>query len=484
MQQHLISGERFGEPSAEMMPVYDPANGEIVEETVLGNAEDVEYVVSAAAGADPDGRWAEDGKLRSRILADWADRIEAATEELALLLTRENGKPLVHSRQELGAGVDTLRFAAGQSRTLEGRSLTLAPGVYGQVVLEPVGVVAVIVPWNWPVLLALRELGPILAAGNTTIVKPAPEAPLTLMRILELALDVPGLPQGVINGILGSGSVVGDGLVSHPRVHMVSFTGSVETGKQIMRTAAEHVKKVVLELGGKSPSVIFEDADLERALPVLGRYMFSTAGQHCMAATRIIVQDSVYEEVRTRLAETARQIKVGPGTDPASEMGPVISEPHLKNIHTLVQKGIASGGELLAGGEQLTGGSLRDGNFYSPTLLAGMPLDSPAVQQEIFGPVVSLENFSDEKEACSLANGTSYGLVGSIWTSDHDRAERVARRIDAGTVWRNTYLQTAPEAESGGMKQSGLGRSRGRFGIYEYLEPKHIVSEVTIRKGV
>ncbi|MDN5697533.1 MAG: aldehyde dehydrogenase family protein, partial [Rubrobacter sp.] len=160
------------------------------------------------------------------------------------------------------------------------------------------------------------------------------------------------------------------------------------------------------------------------------------------------------------------------------------SEPHLKNIHTLVQKGIASGGELLAGGEQLTGGSLRDGNFYSPTLLAGMPLDSPAVQQEIFGPVVSLENFSDEKEACSLANGTSYGLVGSIWTSDHDRAERVARRIDAGTVWRNTYLQTAPEAESGGMKQSGLGRSRGRFGIYEYLEPKHIVSEVTIRTGV
>lgn len=478
MQQHLIDGE-IVEKSGETLPVRDPASGDTVEEVALGESEDVEAAATAATRAGQDRRWTEDGRFRSRVLYGWAERVEAESEELALLLTRENGKLISESKIEVGAAVDTLRFAAGQARTLEGRSLTLAPDLYGQVVVEPVGVIAFIMPWNWPALLTLRELAPALAAGNTAIVKPALEAPLTVMRILGLAAEDPELPNGVINGVLGSGSVVGELLVSHPDVQMVGFTGSVETGKMIMRSAAEHVKKVVLELGGKSPSIIFEDADLDRALPMLARYTYGTAGQNCMAATRILAHEKIFDEAQRRLAGIAEEMKVGPGVDSASEMGPVISEEQLENIHSIVGEGKASGGELLTGGDRLDGGGLRKGSFYAPTVLSGMPHDSPAVQQEIFGPVLSLERFGDEDEACALANGTPYGLVASVWTANHNRAERVARRIEAGTVWINTYLKTFPEAESGGMKESGIGRSRGRFGIYEYMEPKHIVSDIT-----
>ena len=477
MQHHLIAGEEAGR-LVESLSVHDPATGEVVEEAVSGDAEDVEAAVAAASRAASDRRWAEDGRLRSRVLYRWAERIEAESEALALLLTRENGKLLSESKVELAAAVDTVRFAAGQSRMLEGRSLTLGPGVYGQVIFEPVGIVAVIVPWNWPVLLALRELAPVLAAGNAAVVKPALEAPLTLMRVLGLALEDPDLPAGVINGVVGSGSVVGEGLVSHPDVPVISFTGSVESGKKILRSSAEHVKKVVLELGGKSPSLVFEDADLDRALPVLSKFTYGTAGQNCMAATRILVQDGIFEEVRERLAGIAQGLKVGPGTDPDSEMGPVISQRQLDSIHAAVEEGVASGGELTVGGERLEGGSLEAGCFYAPTILSDLPRQSPAVQKEIFGPVLSLERFHDEDEACESANGTPYGLVASLWTENHNRAERVARRIEAGTVWINTYLRMFPEAESGGMKESGLGRSRGRAGIEEYMEIKHILSEV------
>src|SRR5919112_4972796 len=318
MQHHLIGGEETGR-SGETLAVHDPATGEVVERAVLGDAEDVEAAVAAASKAASDRQWAEDGRLRTRVLYRWAERIEAESEDLALLLTRENGKLLSESRVEMAAAADTVRFAAGQARMLEGRSLTLGPGVYGQVVFEPVGVVGVIVPWNWPVLLAVRELATVLAAGNAAVVKPALEAPLTPMRVLGLALEDPDLPAGVINGVVGSGSVVGEGLVSHPDVPVISFTGSVESGKKILRSSAEQVKKVVLELGGKSPSLVFEDADLDRALPVLSKFTYGTAAPKSMAATRILVQDKIFDEVQRRLAGVAPRLKVGPRTDPDLE---------------------------------------------------------------------------------------------------------------------------------------------------------------------
>ncbi|WP_273889429.1 aldehyde dehydrogenase family protein [Rubrobacter naiadicus] len=477
MQRNLIGGEICGEPGRSAA-VYNPATGGVVEEVTVGSAGEVDAAVAAAVRALSERGWAENASLRSSVLYEWAKEIEAHLEELTWLLSLENGKLLSESEAELSATVDTLRFAAGQARTLEGRSLTLAPDLYGQVVLQPVGVVAVIVPWNWPVLLTLRELAPALAAGNTAVVKPAMEAPLTVMRVLEFAMEIPGFPAGVVNCVAGEGGEVGELLVSHPNVRMVSFTGSVQTGKKIMRSASECLKKVVLELGGKSPSIVFEDADLNKALAILVRGAYGTAGQNCMAVARILVQDTIFEEVEKRFVDLTESIKVGPGLDPTSKMGPVISERQLERIHTLVEQGLSSGGKLLAGGSRIEGGSMSKGCFYAPTVIAEMPLSSPAVQEEIFGPVVSLERFADEEEACALANGTPYGLVASVWTSDHNRAERVARRLEVGTVWINTYLKTFPEAESGGMKQSGLGRSRGRFGIYEYMEPKHIVSDI------
>lgn len=477
MQLNLIAGGEAG-GSGDPFPVENPATGETVEEALLAGAEEVEAAVAAASEAASDQRWTEDSRLRSRVLYRWAERVEAEAEDLASLLTGENGKLLSESKVELAAAVDTVRFAAGQARMLEGRSMTLGPGVYGQVVAEPVGVVAVIVPWNWPVLLALRELAPVLAAGNAAVVKPALEAPLALMRVLGLLLEDPELPAGAVNGVLGSGPDVGGRLVSHPDVPVVSFTGSVTTGKKILRASADHVKKVVLELGGKSPSVIFDDADLDRALPLLARFTYGTAGQNCMAATRILVQDGVFDDARRRLTEISEGVEVGPGTDSGSQMGPVISEKQLNNIHAAVQEGIDSGGELATGGERLGGARLEDGYFYAPTILSDLPRNSPAVQREIFGPVLSLERFDDEDEACESANGTPYGLVASVWTENHNRAERVARKIEAGTVWINTYMRTFAEAESGGTKQSGIGRSRGKAGIHEYMELKHILSDV------
>lgn len=477
MQRNLIGGQACGE-SGRTAAVCNPATGEVVGEVSVGSVQDVNDAVVAAGRALEGKRWTEDARLRSQVLYSWAEKLEAHSEQLARLLSLENGKLLSEAELELGAAVDTLRFAAGQARTLEGRSLTLAPDLYGQVVLQPVGVVAVIVPWNWPVLLTLRELAPALAAGNAVVVKPAMEAPLTVMRVLELVSEVSEVPSGVVNCVAGGGEEVGEHLVSHPGIHMVSFTGSVRTGKRIMSQASGTLKKVVLELGGKSPSVLFQDADLDRALATLVRAAYGTAGQNCMAASRILVHESIFDGVKKKFADLAESIKVGPGLDPTSKMGPVISEKQLERIHTLVERGLSSGGKLLAGGSRIEGGSMSKGCFYAPTVIAGMPLSSPAVQEEIFGPVVSLERFADEEEACALANGTPYGLVASVWTSDHNRAERVARRLEVGTVWINTYLKTFPEAESGGMKQSGLGRSRGRFGIYEYMEPKHVVSDI------
>ncbi|TAM92275.1 aldehyde dehydrogenase, partial [bacterium] len=456
--------------------VSDPATGEIVDRVSAGSVREVDLAVEAAcAAARP--AWTEDAQRRSRVLMRWADRVAAHVEPIAELLTRENGKTLAESRVEVRASADALRFAGGQARMLEGRSLTLAPAVYGEVTPEPLGVVALIVPWNWPLLLMARELGPALAAGNTVVIKPASFTPLAVAEVVRLAADEE-LPRGVLNVVLGPGRTVGEALVVHPGVDGISFTGDSSTGRRVMELAAGGIKKVLLELGGKSPNLLFPDAPFEKAMPVLLRAMFGTAGQNCMAATRILVHRDCYDMVRSRLVEGAEHVVVGPGLDPSSTMGPVISEQQADQIEAAVNAARESGATVLCGGKRLRSGVLAKGHFYAPTIVEGAALSSSLVQHEIFGPVIALERFDSEEEALLLANGTRYGLVAGVWTRDHARAQRLAREIRAGTVWINTYLRTFAEAESGGMKASGLGRSRGRFGLYEYTELKHICSDV------
>lgn len=476
MRGNLIAG-RWVQSNA-VFPVTDPATGDEVDRMAEGSAEDVDRAVAAAQAATTERAWIEDAIRRSRVLLRWADKVERAAGAVAELLTRENGKILVESRAEVASTVDALRFAAGQARTLEGRSLTLGPGLYGDVVPEPLGVVALIVPWNWPLLLMMRELAPALAAGNAVVIKPASYTPLAVAEVIRIGTDDAELPAGIVNLVAGPGRIVGEALVAHAGVNAISFTGDTATGRRIMERAASGLKKVLLELGGKSPNILFPDAPLEKAIPTLVRAMFVTSGQNCMTATRILVHQDIYEQAKARFIEQTQRLRVGPGLDPASMMGPVIAEDQLERIADAVHTGQEDGGTLVTGGQRLRQGDLARGYFFAPTILEHVPLNSRMVQQEIFGPVISLEAFGTEEQAIRLANGTEYGLVAGVWTRDHARAERVARQIQAGTVWINTYLRTFAEAESGGMKASGIGRSRGRAGLYEYTALKHILSDI------
>lgn len=476
MYQKFINGDWIS--TGDTTEVIDPATGQQVDKVVLGTVEDVNRAVEAAQQAVRIRKWREHGVLRAEFLWCWADRIKQDRHRLATLLTRENGKVMAEAEREILATVDTLKFAAGQARQLEGRSLTLGSGMYGEVIPEPLGVVGFIIPWNWPVLLLVRELAPALAAGNSAIIKPALLAPLTVLEIFRDLPDTVVVPRGLIHVIPGEGVPIGEAIVSHRHVAAVSFTGSTQTGQRIGELAARGIKKVLLELGGKSSSIIFPDAPLERMIPVLVQGMYGSSGQNCMAASRILVHDAIYNAVRDKLVETIASLRVGPGLAADTTMGPLITEHQVAVSQEAVNAGVRDGGRVLIGGQRMTGGVLKDGFFFAPTLIENVPCTSSMVQHEIFGPVVSLERFQDEDAAITFANSTAYGLVSSVWTRDHDRAVRVARQLETGTVWINTYQKTFAEAESGGMKSSGLGRSRGKAGLYEYTELKNVVSEV------
>lgn len=450
----------------------DPATGELVAVLAASTADDVEGAV-ASATATTSTDWGSNGELRARVLYGFAQALRENEDRLAELLTREQGKTIHESHIEVSNSAKMTEYYAGLARVLYGRSLVLGAEVTGVVLRQPAGVVAVITPWNWPLVLLVRSLAPALAAGNAVVVKPASITPAVTVETLALLAAQPDFPDGVLTCVLGVGSIVGDALVGHDGVDMIAFTGETQTGVQVMKRAAEGLRKVALELGGKAPNVVFADAKLDKALAGAENAIFTTCGQICTAGSRLLIEDAIHDEFLERLAGITSALRVGDGLDPSSQLGPLASGSQRDKVLAYVDRGKREG-TLVAGGITLEGAPYDAGNFVSPAIFAELPADSSLLRDEIFGPVLTVQRFSDEAEAVALANDTEYGLAAGLWTQDVDRAWRVGRAIQAGTIWINTYHHFYDETEVGGFKRSGVGRQQGVEGLHEFTETKHL----------
>jgi betaine-aldehyde dehydrogenase len=451
----------------------DPTTQEPVAVVRSSTVEDVEAAVSRASDAFSRTRWRNDGQLRARVLSRYAERLRANVDYLAELLTREQGKTLSEARSEIFGSADMVEYYAGLARAVYGRSIALGDSAHGVVLREPVGVVAVITPWNWPLTLLVRSLAPALAAGNACVVKPASLTPAITVEGLGLLAADPDLPEMVLTCVLGPGAVVGDALVSHPGIDMVAFTGESATGVGVMHRAAEGLRKVALELGGKSPNIVFADANFDKALEGALNAIFTTSGQICTAGSRLLVERPLYDDFVGRLVERADALKLGDPLDPGTTLAPLVSRAQQRRVQEYIDLGCKEGA-LRTRRELPDSELLARGNFVAPAVFADISVSSRVVQEEIFGPVLTVHAFSDEKEAIELAEGTVFGLAAGLWTSDLDRAWRVGRALRAGTVWVNTYHHFYAEAEVGGFRQSGLGRQQGVDGLLEFTETKHL----------
>ncbi len=466
-------GREFLRVSTDELSTYDPATGELVATIDTSSLADVDMAVSRAREAVTRSPWRNDGALRARVLFRWAERMRTNAEDLAELLTREQGKTLAQARSEVQSSISMIEFNAGQARAIYGRAIALKDGVHGVVLREPMGVVAAITPWNYPLNLTIRAVAPGLAAGNAVIVKPASATPAIVIRALEFLAADGDLPSGILSVVVGSGATVGDHLVGHAGVDMIAFTGDSATGINVMKRAAGGLKKVSLELGGKSPNIVFADANLDKALAGAENAIFSAAGQICTAGSRLLVEDSIHDEFVNRLAARATAMRVGDGLDPQTQMGPLISAAHKRTVWGYIEIAKADG-ILIAGGEDLVKAPYDRGHFVAPTIVTGLPSSSCLLTEEVFGPVLAVQSFSSEEEAVTLANGTEFGLACGLWTSNLDRAWRMGRAIEAGTIWINTYHHFYGETEVGGFKRSGVGRQQGIEGLLEFTETKHL----------
>ncbi len=455
----------------------NPATGEVVGEFADGGEAEANAAIAAARRAFRTTTWGRDRMLRNKVLTELADRFEARAEEVARLLTSENGKILFEARLELGLASRTLRWGAGEALTITGSSAETEPGHFFSTLNEPAGVVAVIVPWNAPVVLFMRSLAPALAAGNAVVAKLPAQTAMTNALVAEIIASTPALPKGIVNIFTESGNTGAPRLVASPDVNVVSYTGSVSVGKKVGAAAGATLKRVNLELGGKSPMVVFDDADLEATIPLLARGLTVTAGQFCMAGTRILVQRGIADVVRERVAKLLAEVKVGPGDDTDSQMGPLIDKPAVDRVDALIEAALSYAKPIVRGG-RITEGPLAAGSFYRPCLLEVEDLDVPLVQEEIFAPVATFEVFDDETDALRRANATGFGLAAAVFTRDGARARRVSRDIEAGTVWTNTYFALDDGFAEGGYKQSGVGRLRGPLGLAEFQEAKTYVEVV------
>jgi acyl-CoA reductase-like NAD-dependent aldehyde dehydrogenase len=470
----LIGGRWVTAADGRTFDTYNPATGEVIAHVPEAGPEDVDRAVRAARQAFDSGKWpAFSAAKRGRILLKAAALIRVRLDELADLETQNSGKTITDSRGEVLGTAACFEYYAGAATRIMGETIPVsAPGL-DLTLREPVGVCAQIIPWNFPIVMAGWKLGPALAAGCTVILKPAEQTPLTALRLGEI-LSESGLPDGVVNIVTGPGETTGSALINHPLIDKIAFTGSTDVGKIVMHAAAEGIKRVSLELGGKSPNIVFDDVDIESVVDKSVYSVFANAGQDCCARTRFFVHERIADKFTAALAERTRRLRVGDPRDEQSEIGAIISPQQQANVERYLDIGQQEGAELLVGGTRPEDTSLARGNFLLPAVFSGVRNDMRIAREEIFGPVVGVITFRDEEEAISLANATQYGLSGSIWTRDIGRAIRLMRRVRAGVLSINSNSSVHVEAPFGGFKMSGIGRELGTKALDLYTEVKNV----------
>jgi succinate-semialdehyde dehydrogenase/glutarate-semialdehyde dehydrogenase len=474
MAQMLIGGEWVGSRSGDFVEVMNPATGEAVDIAPRATIEDARDAIDAAHEAFhlwsewPQGR-------RADVLRRAVELFRANEKELANLLTREQGKPLREAILEIRRFAHTIEYYAGLGKNIRGGYIPqIDENKYGLIVRRPLGVVAAIVPWNFPVSLMGNKIGPALLCGNTMVIKPAETTPLTDLQVIGLFQEA-GLPSGVINVVTGQGSVVGEELVTNQKVRKIGFTGSTEVGRRVMATAAQGIKRVTLELGGSDPMIVCDDADIDEAVKAAAVGRFFNCGQACLAIKRLYLFDSIADDFIERLVSRVRKLKVGDGLAEGTMLGPLHSENQRDEIESQVQDAIDRGARVLVGGERLRGGDYDSGHFYAPTLLSDVPEDARVAQEEVFGPALPIFRVGSIDEAIAKANDSIFGLGSSVWTNDLNRATRAAERIEAGMTWVNSAQIIFDELPFGGFKQSGYGKEHGIEALDYYTETKSVI---------
>jgi betaine-aldehyde dehydrogenase len=475
----LVDGKLVAAAHGRTYTLVNPATGATADVVPEGDLEDVTRAVAAAKAAFDDGRWSRLGPgARAAALSKLADLVEQHLEDLAAMESRNVGKTikLAHD-SDLPFTVDCLRYFAGSARMLEGRaSAEYVPGLASTIRREPIGVCGQLAPWNYPLMMAIWKIGPALAAGNTVVLKPAPETPLTTLALGQLALEA-GIPDGVLNVVTG-GDEVGAALVAHPDVRLISLTGASDTGRAVTRAAAGTLKRVHMELGGKAPFIVFEDADLEAAAQGAVCGAFVNTGQDCTAATRLYIQRNIYNAFLSRFLALVGQIRVGDPSAETTDMGPLVSFAQLERVRALVETA-RGGGTFRAGGEPARVAGMEGGFFFQPTVITDVPDEARVVTEEIFGPAVVVLPFDGEAEAIARANAVRYGLAGSVWTSNVQRALRVSAALEFGTTWVNDHLPITAEMPHGGFKQSGFGKDMSLYALEDYTQIKHVMFDTT-----
>ena len=471
LEPYLVDGAWLAPEGAELLGVIDPATEQLITRVPQAGAAEVDAAVAAAKRAHDDRRWSGMSPHdRSRVLHRVADLIEERLEELAVLETRDNGKPIERSRADTATAARVFRYYAGAPSRLTGTVVPIDGGQHHvYTTLEPVGVAALILPWNFPIMTGAFKLAPALAAGCAVVVKPAEQTPLTMLRVAAICEEA-GVPAGVVNVLTGDGRV-GAALTAHPDVAKVSFTGSTDVGRKVMTAASGDFKRLTLELGGKSPNIVFEDADLDAVVLTAMRASFGHSGQMCTAGSRLLVQRSILEQATEKLAAAVRKVALGDGLAGGVTVGPLVSEEQRGQVLGWIAAGQAEGATVLVGG----GVPDRPGYYVEPTLFTGVTNDMTIAREEIFGPVVGIIPFDDEDEAVAIANDQRYGLAAGVWTKDLARAHRMGQRLRAGTVWVNTYNVFDPALSFGGVGESGLGRDLGEEALRAFCEPKSVV---------